>query len=310
MAAGEEVLGALLDPFDRARELAGQIRDDDLLGKGGDLLTEAAPDVWLDDPYGRLRDTERLGQEDPERVGILGGGPDRQLLRVGVPRGGVGPGLDRRGHVPLRLRDAADDALARGPQHPAGVALGELLVDHHVVAPRRLDERAAPLEGRLGLVHHGKLLVHDVDEVERPMRGVTVLRHDDRNGLADVAGAVGRQRANGKALTAVEARVGCGRDRVRLAGDLLTGQHVEHAGLGHRPRGFDRKDAGGGVRAPQHGHRAHLRQRDVRNERPVPAHELAVRQAGYPASHVLHRRNPSFACITPWPGPRPGSTRR
>ena len=237
----------------------------------------------------RLREAKRLGEEDAERVRILRGRPDGQLLRVGVPRRGVRAGLDRRRDVPLRLHDAADDAHAGGAERAARVALGELLADHHVVAPRWLDERARRVERGLGVVHDGQLLVHDVDELERPVRSVAVFRDDHRNRLTDVPRPVGRQGADGEALAAVEARVGGGRDGVGLARYLVAGEDVDDPRLGQRPHGVDRHDPGVRVGAAEHGHRAHAVERDVRDVLSVPADELPVRQPGHAATNVLHR---------------------
>src|SRR5205823_260758 len=138
----------------------------------------------LDHTYGDLGNPEGLRQVDPQGMRVLGRVPDGVEVLVGVVLRYDAAGLERCAGDPVRLDDAADDAV-RFRECSVGIAGDEIAADDHVVRPARLDPRRIRFERLLRIDNRGQLLVIDVDVVERLVRRVLVLGDHSRDGLAD-----------------------------------------------------------------------------------------------------------------------------
>ena len=180
----------------------------------------------------------------------------------GVAAGGgiegreAGARLHRVGHQTLAVvDDLGDKARARERRSDRGfVAVlmgigqvgGEFCVHHRRARGERVFEAD----------HRGRLLVLDLDQLGRILRGGLGVGDDERDGLAHIGHAVLRQHRIVRLLHAFAVLVLQGDaadDRLEAgAFGIGMGQHGAHAGHGQRGRGVDADDAGGGVRRAQH----------------------------------------------------------
>ena len=168
-----------------------------------------------------------------------------------------GDGAGVRLHVDVVLLLCGERVLehaARARKLGLDVAVGPASVGAEVgqVGLFRVHERARVLRGvvvnarrvrreRLGNVEHGgQLLVLDLDERERLVRGVRRLRGDGGDALADEAHLVDRE--DGEVAHHAPDPVGT----------LRTGEDSVHAGQALGGRGVDAHDTSVGVRAAEH----------------------------------------------------------
>lgn len=137
VAGGEQVLGPVLDPADRAAEPQRQPGDEDFLGIGVALLAERPADVGAAHPRRAGLQPEQLGGHLGEPVGSLARGPDQD---------------------PVGLRDRQRAAALHRSGRVAGVA--EVALD---------DDRGG-VEGRVDLAFLEVRVVEDVGLLEEERR--------------------------------------------------------------------------------------------------------------------------------------------
>ena len=105
--SGDEVLGPVLDPLDRALQPVREQRDRQILRIQVVLGPERAADVGDDDAHVPRRETGKQRDEVPDRVRALGRGPDRQPLPRGFPFCSDAAGLERDARVALKPERSA-----------------------------------------------------------------------------------------------------------------------------------------------------------------------------------------------------------
>ncbi len=110
--------------------------------------------------------------------------------------------------------------------------------------------RSARDQRRLHVGDDGQGLVLDGDQVDGVLGDVAVLRHHERDGLANEAHLVLRQRPLGTRVGQVRMR---DQERPRLVqiAEVGRGDHEMHAGDGPGAGGVDGANPGVGVRAPE-----------------------------------------------------------
>ncbi len=181
-ARHQGVLAPRLDPLHRPAELAGQLRDHDVLGVVHALGAEASADVGRrDHAHVVLGQAELLRDHPAVAVDHLHRAPHRE------PR--VLPLGDQRARLE-RVRPAAGEADARA--HPHRRVAQRLVhvahplppLRHHVAADLLVEDRRAGGQRRLHVHHRGQRLVLHADEVERVPGAVDVLRDHHRHRLA------------------------------------------------------------------------------------------------------------------------------
>ena len=224
--ADEEVLRALFDPFDRPAELLARVADQRLLLERRLLEAEGSADPWLDHADLRLRQAQRFREVDPQRVRVLRRVPDGEEVLVRVVARQHAARFQRRPRDAVAFDDAAHDPVACSREGLGRLADLEVARDDEVLAPFGLDQRRARLHRLLGIGDRGQLLVVDLDQAERLVRGVPVLCDDSRDGLADEAHALGAEAVPPGALRSDLARVPGLGNRVRLLDDFLAGEHA------------------------------------------------------------------------------------
>ena len=162
-----------------------------------DLGAEAAAHVGSDDPHLVLGNAEDEGaHQEAVHVRVLRRDPQRQVAGRVLEARDAGPRLHGVGDEPLVDDALLDDdvgALERG----VDVAAPELPLEGDVPRRARVNLRGARL-GRSGRCRHGRLHVpvHG-HEIGRVKSRVLAVGDDDRDGVAHVAGHVGRQAACG-----------------------------------------------------------------------------------------------------------------
>ena len=199
------------------------------------LLPNPPPMNGLSDPDAVERDLERARDLAAHAEDVLRGVPDRQLVAV--------PVRDR----PVRLHAVVEHVRGLDRELDRDVRLGEAprdvaaLVRVRSAAQQRavrVDPDRARSQRRLGVDHVGQRLVLHLDQVQRVARLVRGFGDHERDLVADVPQFRIEQPA-----PAVVPR------QLRRVG---RGQHQAHARRGLGLRGVEARDAGVGVRAPQH----------------------------------------------------------
>ena len=225
----------------------------------GNLAAEAAAHLGGDDPHLVLRHTGDHGREEPDYVRVLGRRPEGQLP------GGLRP-LGDRG---ARLHGVRYQALVEYPLLDHHVGAGEGLVGviaarHHpverlVVGRVLVELRGAIAHCLLGVDDRRKRVVLDLDELQRILGCVAVLRNHHRHGVPLVPH--------------------------RVVGDREMVDRLE-VGVREQPRAWDGGERGVDVRARVHGHDAVHRRGGAR----VYARDLRVGVGAAEDGRVGHAR--------------------
>src|SRR5580700_469375 len=100
----DEILAAVLDPFDRPPEPARHKDDADLVAGHEELLPEAATDVLLRDPNMVLGEAEDATAGQAHLMGVLAGHPYLQPLVGRVELGDDAPRFHRDVGLPVLVK--------------------------------------------------------------------------------------------------------------------------------------------------------------------------------------------------------------
>jgi hypothetical protein len=290
---GQVAFGAGLCPLDRLAELAGQGDGGELLGVDLQLGAEAAPDLGGDHPELGLGDPEAQGQEEPHKVGDLGGRPDGELALGGHRLDDDAARLDGVGDQPGVEVALLDDH--RGlVEDPVDVAVAQLPGVELVAVELLVDDVGAFGHRLLDAVDHRQLVVVDLDRLGGVDGVLAAVGHDHGDDLAHVADPVlGHRPVVGDAgvlgrlarIGAAGHRPGTGHGRGPLGGDLLAGEHGHHPGQLLGRGGVDRGDVGVGDRAARERQPQHARQGDVVGVAALAGDQLGVLLAHQAATH-------------------------
>ena len=256
------VLAARLAPLDGSPEPHAAEDGDEVGGVGGDLAAKPAAYLRRDHPDLVFAQPAHERRQEPHDVRILRRVPERQLP------GGRGVAGQRRSRL-HRVRDQPllNDAVRH---HDLGVLEGgvDVATRHHpverlVARDLLMQLRGARLRRGLRVGHRRQRLVIDLDQLERVLGGVSVLGHDHRDDVADVAHHVlGDAVIGGDLQVRVGEQPGAG-GRLDRAVRVGVGVDGDHPGRRRRRARVDRPDPGVGVRAPEHGGVHHAGQRQV-----------------------------------------------
>ena len=238
---GQEVLAPLFHPLHRAAQEARDRGDREVLGEDVELLAKAPADVRHDDAHAVRRQSEVGGERLAQEVRRLGARPDLETQGL-RPAGDESARLDGGGGAAGVAEGLAHDVGGPG-EGPVEITGGVLRVEEHLSRGRR--------QRRVG---HG-------DPLPR-VRGQVGRRRGHRgDGLAGKAHpAVGEGRPFGRP----EARgLEPGRERPHALAKLRRGHDGGDAGECQSLAGVDPLDARVGVRTPDEGEGAELRQAEV-----------------------------------------------
>ena len=222
----DEVLGPVLDPLDGAADRLRGGAQRDVLAVDRELQAEPTADVVGGDAQQVDGVSDPGGEQEPQRVGGLGGGLVRELATAAVVRGDPAAGLHRVARPAVLVEGVGHHVVGLGER---GLDVAEeLLVGVHDVAGHVLVQ----LRGTVGEPGGGaddriEQVVVDLDQRGGVLGEVAALGHDQRDRLPDVAHHVVR---DGRVGRAVEAGDGLG--EVEVLGDgahLGAGEHAHHA---------------------------------------------------------------------------------
>ena len=148
VVARRHVLGARLDPLDRAPEPLREREHERLLGVGLELRAEAAAHVGCDHAQLVLRNAEHSGEDEARDVRDLGGRVERELVAAELPDRAAR--LDRRTRGAVVHEAVLDGHLGLG-EAGVDVAAADRPLVRLVRAELVPDERRAVLERGLGI---------------------------------------------------------------------------------------------------------------------------------------------------------------
>ncbi len=308
MRIGEEGLGAVGGPFDRHARLLRRPQADDLLRIDVDLGAEGAAHIWRDDPELVLRrNVIECGKHQSRDMRVLARGPQRVVLLGGVVD------AERRARLD-RVRDQAvvddvelGDVLRLGDRHVDGGAIADLPIVDQVVGRLRVKLRCVRLQRFRGIDDGGQLLPVDGDRIGGVARLAARPRHDDRDGLADIAHRVGGERRIGAHIhgASVLRRDRPTADQVAdaVSGELRAGEHLDHARHLGRGGGVDLADLGVRVRRANERPVAHARHAHVVGVAAAAGDEALVFLADNACANSFnaHRLPPSISFARPSP---------
>ena len=229
----------------------------------------------------------------------LGRRPDRQAGRcAGIVARQHGAAFERHGAAAMqrtalpRTRAPRVRMPRRRRRSPCGTTAAMLLA-------RSLCARAAPgFSGVAAVAHRGQDLEVDGHRGGGILREVAVVRDHHRDGLADIADLVARQRE----LRARRPDRRIGHQHRDLAGrharrQIVGGEHRVHAGHRERRDGVDRADPGMGVRAAHEAGVQRAGKLDVVDEAAAPGEQRRIFEARDAGAEMFraHGRCPGTA---------------
>ena len=241
------MLQPVFHPFDRPARHPGACRNQDDVGEHPLLDAEAAA---------RLR---RGAQADPvaghpQRAGDYGVNGERPLeirqhiigVTARVVLGQHTIGFDRRAGA-ARILDGDADLVGGVGKRSLRVTVAEAPVTRDVAAQAGMQHGGAGLQGGQRLHDDGQSFILHRDQIQRVFGDVAVGRHGDRDGLAHIADAVGRDRP------ALDRRLDAHHEAAGQGLDVRPGEHGGHARQRRCARCIDCLDDGVAMRRAQDG---------------------------------------------------------
>ena len=232
VAVGEEVLGALADPFDRLAQAFGGDRGERIFAIGKQLGAKAATDIGRDDAHLVRRQLHDVAGDDvADDVAALAA--DRQRVAVAVEFGDHAAGVEIIGDQPLVDDGELDDLCSLGEGISGGGRVADGDLEGKIAAPVGPDLRRALFQRVDGTGDMRQRMPVDLDRLGGIFCGRQRVGHDEGDGIPDIARDLARE------------------NWVRRDLDLDVGHHAR------RRQGSEMADVGGGQHQADAGHRAH-----------------------------------------------------
>ena len=272
MDVGCEAFQPVGNELDRPAHDLGDDRHRYFIGIDMHLDAVAAADVGADHAHVALGQAHVLGEHALHHVRRLGSVIDGKLARAAIVVGEDRPRLQRCARVARRVERRLDH-LVGGSESLLHLAALVDALKTKIVTQVRMDDRCVRCQGSLHLDRRGQCLVADIDLGQRVLGGGARLGNYSGDRLAGPGGALQRQRQLRGRFHALEMRQH--RDPgVAMLGEVLAGEHAQHARHCERFRGVDIDDPGVRVRAPDECHVRHARQHDVVDELSASLNQL------------------------------------
>ncbi len=159
----QEMLRAILNPFDGLLQLDSSERNDNFLWIQGAFRAEASADIRRNDTHAPLFPTDMLGKQPANHMRRLGRTPDRQAAIIRIDRRHHAAGLHRMASAAMNLK------MLR--QHKIGLAenlfhRAKPLMEgrNKIIWSVRMHPRGSGGESRAPVRQGGQLLVFDGDQ--------------------------------------------------------------------------------------------------------------------------------------------------
>jgi hypothetical protein len=275
---GDEVLGAVLDPFDWTVQQHRSRRHRHFFGMEHRLGAEPAADIGSDHPHLVFGEPQRPHQHRLGAMGHLGAVPHRERRLGGIEPGHHRTRLDRVAAAFVEM-EPLGNAMGRAGKGGVDVAVPNRGAGDEIVRAIEPRPRRACRNCREGIDHRRHRVDVELDQARGILRDAAAHRHHHRHGFAHMADlALGKP---------------CGID---IEADRRRRQRQRNAIAGHqRPQvgiGEHRVDAGerprrGSVDAPQQavgdrtareGGVEHAGNGDIVDETPGAAQQLVILQ--------------------------------
>ena len=187
MVGGDEVLAAVLDPFDRPPQAQCCRTHQDVLGIKLAADAEAAADVTFVELNGGCGPSEHAGNLVPVPMRHLGRAVEFEYIADRVVAGNRTAGFQRNAGMPADRQRRADNGVS-GTECRSDVAIA-FVDDRGLCRPSRFE-----LAGRVGGMQNCRQFF-DVqpDELGRILGEIGIVGEHGSNRFADVAHAVGRE---------------------------------------------------------------------------------------------------------------------
>ena len=239
---GNQMLDAILDPFDRAAGDFRRQRDQHDIGKHRKLDAETAAGIRRNaQPQFRPRHAQRArhhrvhGERALEIRQHVVAGFGRIVLRD------HDVAFDRRERQPV-IRHRHGDAAVGAGEGRLGIAVAKFAHRDFVGLGFRVQQRRRGLAGAPRIDHRRQRPIVDRHQLGGVLGDIAALRHHQRDRLADIAHALDRQRP------LLHRHLDDGEKRVRQFADVLPGDDGPHAVMRQRRARIDAGDLGMGVR--------------------------------------------------------------
>ena len=289
MATAQQIFAALRDPAHRATADHRQRGDQRFFLKVRDLEAEGAADIRLDHANVILGQMQGLAEQRAHRMRALRGRPEAQRLARGIVVRDIGARFHRRAGVAMMMQFAADGVRGRR-EDLHRIAARHACLEQHVAAPARFNQRRARRKCALGVDDGFGVIVLDVDEQRRLLRGVRILRDHGGDALTREAHAVHRQRVEIEGLRFDAFAKPFDRHRVVLRAQIVAGDDGDHARQLKRGACVDRQDARGGVGTAHHVGVRHAVEFDVTGIEPGAGDERRAVLCRYVFAYECHRQ--------------------
>ncbi len=245
---GFEVFRAVFEPANRFAEMPRGEGNQKIFRIELAARAEAAADFRLDEMNRALRQADQLGENAPVGVGHFRRTPQGQKTAPFIPLRDQAAVFQRHGRVALGGKFFFDDQVAAA-EGRIDVADVDLKVGGDVVRRGVMELRRARLHGRARVGDGAEGFIVNVDQLQRILGDVAVLRDDHGDRIADVADFVRCQRC---LLRALQAGYDSGAHGNGFhSRHIGRGQDAEDAGQFQRRRRIDFDDARVGVGAAQ-----------------------------------------------------------
>ena len=216
---------------------------------------------------------EQIRQDAPVEVWNLGDTPEREHARAGIERRGEPARLDRHAGVALDREKLPQAQVGAGERGRAVAALRLDPVDD-VASQGVVKNHRARLEGLSRVGDGRERLPVDVDQIERVFREIAALGEHERDGLADVANSIARERrlkTRGEARPRRQAHRNVP-DRLEIA----SGDDGRHSRQRAGALGVDRAESRVRVRRSQHRAVQHSREAHVAGVLPAAGEQSRI----------------------------------
>src|SRR5215467_15439502 len=185
MAGAHQVLAAVLDPLDRAPQPARQEWNQQVFRVDVSLEAEAAADIERNAAYARFRKPQDGGRLAAHPMNDLGGRPDGHAISPRIVDADDAAAFHRRGGIAVVMESALQ--LVRGARERGrDVALADGEGANEVGRKFVVDDRSTRAQRQFRVDHGRQGIEVEGDQLRRIFGGVAALRHDDRDGLADM----------------------------------------------------------------------------------------------------------------------------